>query len=86
MLGYKIIMTLLKFLTKHKTQLSDKQIECLTMVFDRIIQKSNELPDYLLLDKQIKREFMISLVELDEQLWIYIVKQTLKYEKLYAFS
>lgn len=75
-------MTLVNFLIKYKTELIGKQVNCLLLVFGRIIENN----DYFLLSEEAKRIYLVELVELEESFWDYIIKQTVRYEKLYAFS
>ena len=80
------MITLVNFCIKHKTQLSEKQVDCLLMEIERIFRREDKFPDYFLLSDEAKRIYIVKLIELEEQFWIYIIKHTLKFEKMYIFS
>ena len=79
-------MKLIELLLRDNMELSDKQINCMIMVFDRIIKNHTNMKDYFLLSEDCKRIYFVEVLDLEESFWAYIIKKISRYEKLIIFS
>lgn len=70
-------MNLHKYLSSKNIDLSTKQIECLILVFDRIVK---QFPDIInsnyILDDVLMKKAKIFAINLPEEFWDYLIGQT----------